>query len=338
MSETDVLVRKDGKAGRITLNRPDTLNALSYNMIKRIESALLEWEQAPDIDLIIIDAVGNKAFCAGGDISEMYNRGTKGDFDYGRSFWIDEYRLNTYIANYPKPYVAFMHGFVMGGGVGVSAHGSHRIVCEASKLAMPECSIGLIPDVGGTYILGRAPGHLGEFIGLTGYRMDPADALLAGFADMFVPQGSFDDVKIELTKSGDISVLEQYSESALPANLTTLSNEINAVFGQPSLVEINEALAANQSEWAARATKSIQHGSPLSLICTLKLIRGARKNKSLRDALDNEFRFTSRSAEMGDFLEGIRAAIIDKDRNPKWKYTSIEDVPLKLVEDMLAPL
>ena len=187
---SDILIRKIGRAGRITLNRPDALNALTYAMIHDIEAALDAWRDDDEVALVVIDAAGEKAFSAGGDIAEMYRTGTAGDFAYGRTFWADEYRVNAKIAEYPKPYVAFMQGFTMGGGVGVSCHGSHRVVGESSRIAMPECGIGLIPDVGGSFLLARAPGRLGEYLGTTGTRMGPGDAIFAGFADLFIPEAA----------------------------------------------------------------------------------------------------------------------------------------------------
>ena len=164
---SDISIRIDGRAGRITLNRPKALNALTYEMCMAIDAALIDWAGSDAIDLLILDANGDKAFCAGGDITEMYATGTAGDFDYGRKFWRDEYRMNARLFNFPKPVVSFLQGFTMGGGVGVGCHGSHRIVGESSKIAMPECGIGLIPDVGGSLILARAPGRLGEYVGMT---------------------------------------------------------------------------------------------------------------------------------------------------------------------------
>ena len=190
MTVPDIYVRRDGSAGRITLNRPEALNALTYDMCLAIEKALDEWREEPGVRLAIIEGEGERAFCSGGDIAEMYKAGTAGDYEYGRRFWRDEYRLNAKIAEWPKPVVSFLQGYTMGGGVGVGCHGSHRVVCESSRIAMPECGIGLVPDVGGSLILARAPGRLGEYLATTAARMGPADAIAAGFADMFVPRGA----------------------------------------------------------------------------------------------------------------------------------------------------
>ena len=183
----DIEIRVEGHAGRITLTRPNSLNALSYDMCRAIDAALAEWQADDAVRLVVIDAEGDKAFCAGGDIQDLYATGRAGDFTYGRQFWADEYRLNARIAEYPKPYIAFMQGFTMGGGVGISCHGSHRIVCETSQIAMPECGIGLVPDVGGSLILARAQGRIGDYLATTAARMGADDAIFAGFADTFVP-------------------------------------------------------------------------------------------------------------------------------------------------------
>jgi enoyl-CoA hydratase len=183
----DIEIRTEGRAGRITLNRPQALNALTWDMCTRIEAALDAWASDDAVAMLVIDAAGDKAFCAGGDIAEMYATGTAGDYEYGRRFWADEYRMNAKLFNFPKPVATFLQGFTMGGGVGVGCHASHRIVCDTSRIAMPECGIGLVPDVGGSLILARAPGRLGEYLGVTAARMGPGDAIHAGFADYFVP-------------------------------------------------------------------------------------------------------------------------------------------------------
>ena len=188
---TDIRIRKEGRAGRITLDRPQALNALTHAMALGIDAALDAWRDDPEVAVSLIDATGARAFCAGGDLQEIYAAGRRGDFDYPRRFWAEEYRMNATIARYPKPYVALMQGYVMGGGVGVASHGSHRVVGDTSRIAMPECGIGLIPDVGGTLLLAQAPGRLGEYLGLSGHRMGPGEAIAAGFADHYVPEADW---------------------------------------------------------------------------------------------------------------------------------------------------
>ena len=336
MEEAQLLTRVIGKAGCITLNRPKALNALTHHMVLEIEKALLAWADDPAVSLIIIEGAGEKAFCAGGDIEEIYNAGKRGDYAHGFNFWRDEYRLNALIANYPKPYISLMHGFVMGGGVGVSAHGSHRVVCETSTIAMPECSVGLIPDVGGSHLLARAPKHLGEFAGLTGFRMGAADAIHTGFADHFVPTVKLEPLKSSLLETGDVGAIEGFIENPPKGSLEAIEDEVNVIFKGETMKDIINALSGLDAPWAEKARANINRASPLSLLCALKAIRLARENNNLETALENELRFTSRAVEHGEFLEGIRAAIIEKDRSPKWRYMTLDDVPDALLAKMLA--
>ncbi|MEO0401416.1 MAG: enoyl-CoA hydratase/isomerase family protein, partial [Pseudomonadota bacterium] len=198
---TDISIRITGHAGHITLQRPQALNAMTYDMCTAIETALTTWRNDPAVSLIILDAEGERAFCSGGDIAELYATGTKGDYAYGQTFWADEYRLNHLIFHYPKPVVSFLQGFTMGGGVGIGCHGSHRIVGETSQIAMPECGIGLVPDVGGSLMLALAPGRLGEYLGTTAARMNASDAIFAGFADHFIAQTDWEAVKSALIET-----------------------------------------------------------------------------------------------------------------------------------------
>jgi len=244
-------------------------------MVRAIDEALDDWRDDPDVELVVIDAAGKKAFSAGGDLAEMHKTGTAGDFDYGRRFWADEYRLNAKIANYPKPYVAFCQGFTMGGGVGVSLHGSHRIVCESSSIAMPECAVGLVPDVGG-----------------------PVPSQIEG----------------KLKKS---------------------QREFDRIFASP-LAQMWEG--AWTASFAASFAKMTDLASPLSMACAVELIRRARQGQTIEAALTQEYNFTHRVMEHGDFLEGIRSVIIDKDRDPKWKHASIREITETEVEAMLADL
>lgn len=331
---SDIDIRIAGRAGRITLQRPKALNALTYEMALAIEAAIDGWRDA-DIDLIIIDAVGDRAFCAGGDIADMYRSGQIGDLDYGRKFWRDEYRMNAKLFEFPKPVVSFLQGFTMGGGVGIGCHGSHRIVGETSQIAMPETGIGLVPDVGGSYILGRCAGHLGAYLGLTGARIGPADAILAGFADGFIPEAEWDGLKVRL-ESGEISAVAYQSapEGVLPAKL----DEIDANFSKPTLAEVGRNLEAGESAFAVATLKTLNRRAPMAMACGLQIINQMRDSNGIRRALEHEYLFTHRAVAQGDFIEGIRAAIIDKDRDPKWAHPTIYDVSQDDIDQMLAPL
>ena len=335
---TDVTIRTEGRAGRITLTRAKALNALSHEMALEIEAALDAWRDDDAVALVIIDAEGEKAFCAGGDIAKLYETGRAGDYDYGRGFWRDEYRLNTKIAEYPKPYVALMQGFTMGGGVGLGCHGSHRIVCETSQISMPECGIGLVPDVGGSLLLARAPGRMGEYLGLTAARMGPGDAIHTGFADSFVPQEAWPELIDRLCESGTPEAIATLATPPPEATLPAQTAEIEAHFAGETLADIVTSLRHEDTDFTARALKTLGRNSPLAMACTVEMIHRLRGPAAdIRRALDLEFRFTYRAMEKGDFLEGIRAAVIDKDRSPKWLH-GFETPPQLAATQMLMPL
>ena len=334
----DALIRKEGRAGRITLNRPKALNALTYEMCLAIDAALVAWRDDGDVALVLIDAEGERAFCAGGDIAEMYASGTRGDYAYGRRFWADEYRMNARIAVYPKPVVSFLQGFTMGGGVGVGCHGSHRIVGETSKIAMPEGGIGLVPDVGGSLLLARAPGRLGEYLGVTGARMGPADAILAGFADLYVPEAGWEALKSRLVETGDAGLATAAAVVPPDGILADLRPEIDRHFAGETMGDILRSLRHGTGAFAADALAAASSPSPLSAAVTVEMIHRLRGSADMYRALDLEYRFTYRSMEQADFLEGIRAAIIDKDRQPKWRHRSAEQVPAADVARLLMPL
>lgn len=306
----DILIRKDRQAGRITLARPQALNALNHEMVLALDAALVAWRDDPEVALVIIDAEGDRAFCSGGDISAVYRAALAGDHELGREFFRDEYRMNARIAQYPKPVVALMQGFTMGGGVGVGGHASHRIVCDSSRVAMPETGIGLIPDVGGSWLLGHAPGRIGEYLGLTAGRMGPGDAIFAGFADTFLPQSQWPDLIDRLAASGNPREIhgETPPESALERM------DLSA-FGGRNLAEI---IAAVEASGDAEALAALRRNSPLSMVATLALVRAARADLTVCDSLAREFRYTYRATTQTDFLEGVRAQLIDKDRNPNW--------------------
>ena len=334
---TDIDIRKTGRAGRITLNRPKALNALTEDMSLAIERALRDWAGDDAVALVVIDAAGDKAFCAGGDIAKLYENGTAGRFGFGQYFWRQEYRMNALIAGYGKPVVSFLQGFTMGGGVGVGCHASQRIVCEDSQIAMPECSIGLVPDVGGSWLLSRAPGRLGEYLGLTSARMTAGDAIHAGFADRFIPRDRWPDLIATLEREGDVAALDAVTETPPVSPMARDASEIDMLFAHDDLTDIVSACAAAEGAVAETATKALSRNAPLAMACALRLIRGARGN-SITHALRHEFRYTYRAQAQGDFLEGIRAAIIDRDCSPKWTHLTAARVTVADIEAMLAPL
>ncbi|MEY1555718.1 enoyl-CoA hydratase/isomerase family protein [Yoonia sp. R2331] len=333
----DIHIRTEGCAGRITLNRPGALNALTWEMCLAIEQALNAWENDTKVALLIIDAIGEKAFCAGGDIADMYASGQNYDLSYGRRFWSDEYRMNAKIFRFPKPVVTFLQGFTMGGGVGVGCHGSHRIVDASSRIAMPECTIGLVPDVGGSLLLAQAPGRLGEFLGLTGDRMDAGDAIHCGFADYFIPEG-WDELKEQLIRTGDHSIVDQAASPAPASRLADAQADIDASFAGETLGDIMRGLPAELPEVIAHAAKLMNRNAPLAMAVATQLIHSVRAHPTIANALDREYRYTYRAVAQGDFIEGIRAAIIDKDRSPSWAHKDWTEVSGGDVLKMTLPL
>lgn len=336
---SDIHTRIEGRAGRITLNRPKALNALTWDMLRAIDAALTEWERDERVALVLIDAAGERAFAAGGDIRDLYETGRAGDFAFGRAFWAYEYRLNARIARYPKPYVAIMHGLVMGGGVGVSALGSHRIVTDGTEVAMPECGIGLVPDVGGSWLLANAPGRCGEYLGMTGARMGPADAIHAGFADRYVPAERLEALKARLAETGDADAIRAFAAAPPGGDLAYFALPMDDVFSAINPVELEEKLADAASgglPWATATLKALRRACPLSAASAMEMAREAR-GMTLEEALAREYRFTWRCMSEGEFLEGIRAAVIDKDRDPKWKKPRLADVTAADVAAMLSP-
>lgn len=331
---TEVEIGRNRRAGRITLNRPEALNALNYDMCLKIDAALKAWARDPDVDLVVMDAAGPRAFCAGGDLAELYARGTAGDHGFGQTFWRDEYRMNARIAGYPKPVVSLMQGFTMGGGVGLGCHASHRIVGETTQIAMPECAIGLVPDVGGTHLLARAPGRAGVWLGLTGSRMGPRDAIAAGFADHFVPEAEWPKL-IDRLEAGQLQIPVH---EAPVGRLPDLRDEIDRLFAPRTLAGIVARLEAAGTPVADEALKALRRGSPLAMAALIEIMNRLGPDPTIREALELEYRFTFRAQGQADFLEGIRAAIIDKDRRPRWRHASVADLRPEEVAALLEPL
>lgn len=332
----EIETRIEGRIGRITLNRPQALNALDAPMCRALDDALVAWSGDPAVALVVIDAAGERAFCAGGDIASVYREGIAGATAGARAFWREEYVMNARLAEYPKPVVSLMQGYVMGGGVGIGCHGHPRVVGETTKMAMPECAIGLIPDVGGTYLLGRAPGLAGDYLGLTGTRMGPGDAIYAGFADRFVPEADWPALIAALAETGSIAPLDSFAAPPPEGTLPARQAEIDTLFAGADLAAILAALRGAGTDFAAATLGLIEAGSPLSAACTLAMVRAQRAAPDLRRALQAEYRYTHRAVERSDLLEGIRAAVIDKDRSPRWQITGA--AAEARAEEMRAPL
>ncbi|MFF8607058.1 enoyl-CoA hydratase/isomerase family protein [Streptomyces sp. NPDC015346] len=321
----DVLPRTEGRAGFVTLNRPKAINALTHAMVRRIDEALTAWEDDPAVETVVIEGAGERGLCAGGDIRAIHDDARAGG-TASVDFWRDEYRLNARIARYPKPYVAFMDGIVMGGGVGVSAHGSVRIVTERSRVAMPETGIGFVPDVGGTYLLSRAPGELGTHLALTGEGVGAADALLTGLADHFVPSDELPRLAQELTRAPAHDVLPRYARPASPGGLAARRAWIDACYTAETVEEIVDRLLDSGVPEAKEAATTLLARSPTALKVTLAAIRRARRHDSLETVLNMEFRLSCAALSSADLVEGIRAQVVDKDRTPRWSPATLAEV------------
>jgi len=338
-SEGDLIARKEGSAGIIRLNRPKAINAVTLEMFRDIDKALDRFEADPDVSLILLEGAGERGLCAGGDIRALYDS-AKVNGDLGKILWREEYILNARIAKFKKPYIAFMDGIVMGGGVGLSAHGRHRVVTERTKLAMPEVGLGFFPDVGGTFLLSHAPGEIGTYFGLTGQTMNGPDAVYAGFADAVVLSGRLGALREALTKvapgtpSSDIETLiNGFATGETAGPVATLEPRIDQWFGFDRMEDIVAALKRDASELALATLKTLGEKSPRGMVVTLKLLRLARSASSLEECLVREYRAALEVFRSDDFREGVRAAVIDKDRNPKWSPPAIEDV----TPEMIAP-
>ncbi|MFI6091119.1 enoyl-CoA hydratase/isomerase family protein [Streptomyces sp. NPDC051218] len=324
-AEDSVLLRKEGRAAHLTLNRPQAINALTHAMVRRIDEALTAWESDPDVQTVIIQGAGGRGLCAGGDIRSIYEDARAGT-TASADFWRDEYRLNARIARYRKPYVAVMDGIVMGGGVGVSAHGDVRIVTERSRVAMPETGIGFVPDVGGTYLLALAPGELGTHLALTGARIGAGDALLCGLADHFVPSEDLPRLLDGLGMEPVWDVLERYVRRLPPGELAGHRSWIDHCYGADTVEEIVARLRGHGSRAAAEAADTIATKSPTALKVTLAALRRARRLGPLERVLEQEFRISCAALASHDLAEGIRAQVIDKDRSPRWAPASLGEV------------
>ena len=336
----DVLIRRQGRAGRITLNRPKALNALAYPMVAPMYEALRAWVDDPAVALVILDGAGDRGLCAGGDVVSLYNsRATEGS-GLAAKFWREEYRLNALIGAYPKPFVAIQDGIVLGGGIGLSSHASHRVVTERSMLAMPETTIGLIPDVGGTWLLAHAPGQLGAYLGLLGHRMNAGDALYAGFSDTCIPSAKLPELIHVLADTTDpVSVaIAALAAAPPPTTLAAHRDAIDQAFRFDRIEEIQAALVQMPGEFAARTLRDFTPRSPLALKTTLAAIRRARSLPSLPAALEFEYRLCLRLFEHGEFPEGIRALLVDKDRKPAWNPPCLAEVTSAIVDALFAPL
>lgn len=337
MSEPEVLFDLRGGVGRITLNRPKAINALNHAMVLDIAPQLEKWAVDDEVEMVLLTGAGERGLCAGGDIVSIYHDAKEGGSG-SKVFWRDEYILNAAIARFPKPYVAIMDGVVMGGGVGLSAHANTRIVTDRSKIAMPEVGIGFIPDVGGTFLLSRAPGELGTHLGLTTARMGAGDAIAAGLADHYVPSDKLPDFYAALETGTLADALASFTEPAPTSSLDAARSWIDAAYSAATVEEIVDRLRRSEVPDAHKAADDIESKSPVALKVTLKSLRRAADAASLEEVLDDEYRVSSASLDSHDLVEGIRAQVVEKDRNPKWSPSTLADVTSEDVDRYFAPL
>ena len=338
-TEGDLIVRREGAAGIIRLNRPKAINAMTFEMSLGIDAALDRFESDPAVAVVILEGAGERGLCAGGDIRGLYESSKAGG-DLGKIFWRQEYVMNARIAKYPKPYIAFMDGLVMGGGVGLSGHARHRVVTEKTKLAMPEVGLGFFPDVGGTWLLTRIPGEIGTFFGLTGQTMNGPDAIFARFADAVVPSTKLPALREALTTirpgatSAEVDkVIAGFATGESAGPVPAKQASIDRWFAHDRMEDIFSTLKRDDSEFAQSTRKVLNEKSPRGMVVTLKLLRLARDAASLEECLVREYRAALEVFRSDDFREGVRAAVIDKDRNPRWSPPRVEDV----TREMLAP-
>jgi enoyl-CoA hydratase/carnithine racemase len=316
-TDDSVLVTRQGRIGLLVLNRPKALNALDLPMIRNLTVALDAWAEDPSVHAVVITGAGDRAFCAGGDIRAVRDAALSGDEAKIRAFFGEEYALNAKIAAYPKPYISLIDGFCMGGGIGLSVHGAIRVASEKTQFAMPETAIALFPDVGATHVLPRLPGELGMYLGLTGVRVTGADAVHAGFATHFVHKEDFPALTEALGNEG-VTALVEFARELPPFSFAPHRATIDRIFGLGSIDEIEQALRDEGTDWAAETLATLAKMSPSSLRWTFDILR-AGAGRTLKQCLEAEFNLVLRVTRHPDFAEGVRAMVIDKDRNPKWQ-------------------
>ncbi len=334
MTEQTVIARKDGRIGRILMNRPKALNALDIGMIRGIADALEQWREDPHVHAVVIEGAGDRAFCAGGDIRAVRQASMEDRRKDVEAFFAEEYALNGVIAAYPKPYIALVDGICMGGGIGVSVHGAYRVASEHAMFAMPETAIGFFPDIGASHFLPRLPGSVGMYLALTGARVLGADAVHAGLATHYVQRAQIPTLSAALAEDGP-AALGRFAEAVPAGTLAAQHDAIERCFGAGSVQEIFRNLEAEGGDWAEATLKTLRAMSPSALVWSLKLV-GDGADRNLAECLAAELKLTRTVTRHPDFLEGVRAMVVDKDRQPKWQPARIEDVDTAGIAKMFA--
>ncbi len=324
----------EGRVGRIRLNRPKALNALDLEMVEQVEAALERFKGMAEVHAVLVDATGEKAFCAGGDVRAIRAQGMAGETTPIAAFFEAEYRMNQTIAEYPKPYVALVDGICLGGGIGISVHGSHRVASEHAMFAMPETAIALFPDIGATYLLPRMPGALGMFLALTGTRILGADAVHAGLATHFVSRARLPALAQAIAADG-VAVIAAFAEPLPAFTLAPHMAVINAAFSKPSVAEIIATLEADGSAFANETLATLRALSPSSIHWSFKIVSDGA-HRTLQQCLAAELRLVKKITLHPEFFEGVRAVVVDKDRAPKWQPARLEDIDLDTIDGMFA--
>ncbi|MDB5429659.1 MAG: enoyl-CoA hydratase [Caulobacter sp.] len=334
----EVIVKQESWCVRLTLNRPKALHALNTNMCRIMIEALLHARDEPAVELIVIDHAGGRGFCAGGDIRMLAESGA-GDSVEAREFFFTEYRLNALLQSYPKPVVVFMDGVTMGGGVGLSLPAKYRIASENTVFAMPETGIGLFPDVGGGWYLPRLPGKAGLWLALTGARIKGADCVALGIATHFIESAQYETLKPVVFESyQNLDVLLSLAEKGARHETTIDRAAVDLLFSGESVEDIFAALEADGSEWAAKHLAVLKTKSPQTLKVAFRQLQHGAALTRFADNMAMEYRIGARVVQRHDFLEGVRAVIIDKDNAPQWNPATLEDVTDALLDDIFAPL
>jgi enoyl-CoA hydratase len=328
-TDDTVVTSRDGRVARILLNRPRALNALNLDMIRAMTKALNEWRDDPHVHAVVIAGAGDRAFCAGGDVINLREGQLSGDRTEVEAFFSEEYALNLMIATYPKPYIALIDGICMGGGIGVSVYGPYRVATEHASFGMPETAIGFFPDIGGTYFMPRMPGEVGMYLGLSGLRISGADAVHCGFATHYTPRADLPALSEALAKDGP-SALARFNRTLPDYTLAPHLADIDHCFSAPTVQEMVRRLETLDADWARAALKAMRTVSPSALVWTAEALRRGA-HMTLPKALDFEFLLTRTTMAHPDFVEGVRAMVVDKDRKPQWNPARIEDVDPGLI-------
>ncbi|GAA3604120.1 enoyl-CoA hydratase/isomerase family protein [Marihabitans asiaticum] len=335
--EAPILFRRDGRAGHVVLNRPKAINALTTEMVRLMTAQLREWATDDSVEWVVVTGAGERGLCAGGDIVALWKDAKDGG-EEAQEFWTEEYQLNALIKEYPKPYVAIMDGIVLGGGIGISAHGDVRVVTERSRIGMPETGIGFVPDVGGTYLLGHAPGETGTHLALTAGSVRAGDGIAIGLADHYVPSDKLEDLLSSLADTEPEQAVAAVAEDPPESPLLADREWLDPAYAGDDAEAIVQRLRQLGTEEATDAADTIEAKSPTSVKVTLSALRSAARMTDLREALRQEARMAYHCHDSHDFVEGVRAQVVDKDRDPKWSPRTLAEVSPARVEEFFAPI